>query len=229
MEEQRSRILEVPEPEADYSIPGMRIQIFEKHHGKPWRLNVKCGNKQDWIVYKKQKLISCSVKETTIRYNGENFRIFEEENTPNGWTYRLNPWPESEIPFRVVELCQEKILEKKSEIHETQRIHKLAGISWIYDLFLGWLPSEIQNQLSYSWLFCPVNASRKNGLLQFFMSLFFALATFGTFTSYFFMYFSAEGLFRNFIVKKTYKPCGILVLEYSFIGIIKIISRFNKT
>ena len=153
-------------PPPDYTIPGLRIQ--KNVNPGPWEMTIRATSQQkDWTLHREKKFYEPMVMDTTIQYDGQFYRIHEEEETPSGWVYRLKAWPRGEIMHRIVELTAEKVAEVQAEKTKIERMGKLSDISVYYEFLLGFLPARIQNKLAERLYFSPEHASRKNALLEF--------------------------------------------------------------
>lgn len=195
----------------DYSIPNLRIQLCDP--AEPFAIIIKSAPKQDWTLFNPSPYIVKEKKETVILYQGKYYRIFETEETPTGWIYRLNPLPESEIPFNVTQLDLDQWAQGVIDKHETERLHKLTRKACIYEGFLGWLPGKIQYELAKQWEFNPEDASKKNALMQAVIFLIFAIATLGSKFAILMAWFSLWGMLRWFHVFVSETGCGFFLLE----------------
>lgn len=165
-----------PATPADYAIPGFRIQSYD--FAAQWLLVIRVAEKQaGWVVHSEDIYsLESTQMATTIRYREELFRIDEAEETPSGWVYRLTLWPPNEVIARVVELTPEAIAQERKERENLRRDARLSTPSFFYEFVFGFLPARVQNQMAERIFFSPADASRKSGLVQFFV--FFMLAAF---------------------------------------------------
>jgi len=205
-------------PFFDLAIPGLRIQqnLLSDH----WPLVIRSDKKQEsWAPFHHPKIFELERPATTILYGGIHYRIHEVKETGRGWGYRLKPWPHGELMYRVVELTPEKVAQAKTEEQDFKRIQFLAEISILYEVFLGFLPARWQIKLSEHWHFSPEHAARKNGLLEFALSigLCFPALAYGGFSAYFVVPLlfasSLEGALRWGHALAANEPLGLLPLE----------------
>lgn len=209
-------------PPANYTIPGLRIQ--KNIDSGPWELTIRATERQtEWTIFREKKHYEPMVMDTTIHYEGRFYRIHEEEESAGGWIYRLNVRPPGEIMHKIVELTAEKVAEVQTEKKELDRMMTLNTISIYYEIFLGFLPARIQNNLAERLHFSPEDASRKNALLEFFFffgctalatilifavkSTFFLLMGFGI------LGLALEGFVRWGHILASNEPLGLYILE----------------
>lgn len=158
-------------PQIDYSIPGMRIRAGAP--GEPWALVVRTATTQDWVLEPLDLIDRHTTLEhpTTVLYQGQAWRVHEAEQTDSGWVYRLRPCPPGEQQLRTVSLSAADLVHTRLAQAEftgqMKRIHHYSH----YELLLGWLPARLQEHLAERWLFSTVSATRKSGLLQFFIGM----------------------------------------------------------
>ena len=154
----------------DTSIPGMRIRLGNM--GEPWALTVRTAERQaDWVLERRTLVDKISIKEvpTTILYQGQYFRVLEEEEADQSWIYRMVPCPDGEQHIHLIELSREWLARRNAERKADASVLKRAEISATYEILLGWLPSRIQEKMSERLLFSPDDASRKQSFWQFFI------------------------------------------------------------
>jgi hypothetical protein len=207
----------------DFSIPGLRIQVYDPP--QPWALVVRSAEqREEWVARTwdeaEHKVLTAKPVETTIVYRGRSYRILEVTQTPKGWLYRMEFWPENETQFRIVELSPKAWAKREAEQRQFERMVRLSRISPFYEFLVGWLPSRIQEDLSERWEFSPEGASAKNAYIQYMgcmcaciISILLIFAG-GPFTPVaIFFYFAAEGFVRHGHVTMAESPCGFPLLE----------------
>ena len=99
-----------PAADADYSIPGLRIELLDPP--EPWALSVLSKKRQsDWVLHSVNPIDSVVSPQipTIIVYQGIGYWIHEEIETTRGWSYRMKPAPEGEMWRNAVELSAEKM------------------------------------------------------------------------------------------------------------------------
>jgi len=150
----------------DRAIPGLRIRIPDP--SDPWALIVESMDEQvDWIVHQPDPFVANNVVDTTIVYRNRSYRIREVRQEGDGWVYRMIPWPDGEPRLNIVELekwTQIKV-ERQAEREELDRIARSGPYEYLY----GWLPARRQERLSEKFGFDTGEATRKTGLLEFFV------------------------------------------------------------
>ena len=150
----------------DRSIPGLRIRLPDPPD--PWALIVECIEEQvDWIVHQPDPFVANNVVDTTIVYRNRSYRIRESRQEGEGWVYRMIPWPDGESRYKIVVLEQWARVqdERQAEREELKRIDR----SGPYEYLFGWLPARMQERFSEKFGFDTGEATRKTGLLEFFV------------------------------------------------------------
>ena len=222
----------------DRSIPGLEICLYKTPD--PWELIVISNDNQDWRIFKPQEHSRSEIiVGTTIIYKKKAYRIFEGSGDSKGvWTYRMKAWPEYELWVEVVELTPEIVAEIRALTHERNKIKRLSHLSPFYEVWLGWLPSDMQHYLSLKFHFCAENASRKNALLELGLGLYFtfiAILYLDIKSQYLDMnlfmvalLLISEGLLRWLHIGASNNALGLIPLEFFSRGISIIYTPFSK-
>ncbi|HBF34501.1 TPA: hypothetical protein DDW35_08045 [Candidatus Sumerlaeota bacterium] len=212
----------------DGSIPGVLVCIHSEH--AHWPLVVRSVEDLKWNLFVpiSDGNGANNAVPTTVLYQGKAWRVDEIFHSNRfAWIYRLHAWPEAEPWFKVFELTHAAIKQVGVAEKQLRKRHRQEQCAWLYEPFIGFLPSHIQMGLA-RWLnFDPEQASRKNALLHFYV--FFGLMMAGATdlvsvmlgamplvtARYVFVLlgFALEGLFRWAHVCASTEPCGFVVTE----------------
>ncbi|MBI3737131.1 hypothetical protein HY256_11550, partial [Candidatus Sumerlaeota bacterium] len=137
------------------------------------------------------------------------------KQTPDGWVYCMEPWPDHATVFHRLELSYEALKREEEHRKELDRMLLKNKLAPLYDFMVGFLPASMQEQLSDRWDFDPVSASRKNARVTQYIGFFMTAGN---------MVFSPPlaiagiCIFFDGFIRRAYtiahdQPCGLLVFE----------------
>ncbi|MFW6303108.1 MAG: hypothetical protein ACOC2L_00685 [Candidatus Sumerlaeota bacterium] len=159
-EQQQTQALQV-----DYSIPGFQILTYGP--SSDWALIVRAEKQQlVWRAFQKSEGQELDKLGSTIFYRGEHYHLLEEEETPSGWIYRLEPWPHGEIMNEIIDLAPAYVDEIKHQMLEFEKIRRRMQVGAFYEFLFGWLAARWQEAIADAVYISPADASRKNAILQ---------------------------------------------------------------
>lgn len=150
----------------DYSIPGDLAMIYPAG-SRPEVIIRTPTPREEWVVALDSiQAENLGQPPTTIQYRGAFYEIAAVYQHGSAHEYHLNPWPEGEIQRRVVVYSREAELARRVDELEFQRVQRRARLlGWLYPL-LGFLPREVQVDLSNRWAIDPYSATWWNSLAE---------------------------------------------------------------